>query len=547
MDRIIFTLVLFCPISLFAQSWEGDGSLEKVEVEIIKERQVSVPVANRNFEKIPPRPIEPIKPEIVYRFKKFDVETPEYHPAIRPLRLKQEEIDKFNGNYISAGYGNFTAPYLEGYFNSKRNRNSYYGAHIYHQSYGKGPIDGANSASGTTEIELFGKAFTNKLVSGANFGFENLTTYFYGYENSPVIDRALFKQQYNVYSVSADIGNSNKSDYNFRFTGGFSYLEDNYKAAESEVDMLFETDYKFAEDKKLSLKANYFLIARKDEFVDADPRHLLKINPAFKFDPVDKLSLSIGINTAIENDTIGKKSFHLYPNILADYTLGELFSAFVNVTGDMDKVALHTIIRENLWTAPNVSIFHTNRSIDFSGGLKGQLGKTGAFTIGGAYANLVHWYFYENGFPDRTKFILNYEGGNTGRVNWFTELSYEKSKFIKLRIRGDYYFYSADTLAVISHKPLYRVDGAATFNVYDKLHININFIVQGGMKALDFQLGRVLDLKEAIDLNIRADYFVSKQFTLFVRMNNILSTEYPVFIHYPVRGFQATGGISWSF
>jgi hypothetical protein len=30
-------------------------------------------------------------------------------------------------------------------------------------------------------------------------------------------------------------------------------------------------------------------------------------------------------------------------------------------------------------------------------------------------------------------------------------------------------------------------------------------------------------------------------------LNNIISNKYPLFLNYPVRGFQATAGITWSF
>ena len=547
-DLRFFLLGIFLlPISLMAQTWEGDGSLEKVEVEIVKERQVSVPPASRNYQKIPPRPFEPIVPAIVYNFKNFGFETPDYKPLIRPLKLKQEEIEKLRGNYISAGYGNFSAPYLEAFFNSKRNKNRFFSSHVFHQSYGKGPIDDKNSASGNTQVDLVAKGFTKTLVSGAYLGYENRTSYFYGYENVPTLGRENFKQAYNIYSVSGDVGNSNRSDFNFGLKGRFSYLEDHYKAVESEVDFLFNSYYNISDQNRLHLIADYIVIARKDELVDAKPRHLFKFKPAFLFNPIEDLSLTVGVNTAIENDTISKKSFHLYPNIRGEYSIGQSISLFANVTGDVDKVGLHTITGENLWTAPNVSIFHTNRSLDFSVGLMGKIGRMGSFNFGGAFANLKNWYFYENQPTDQSKFILNYDGGNTGRANLFAEVGYEKVSFMKFRLRGDYYSYKADTIAVISHRPTYKADALLTFNFYNKLHLDINFIAQGGMKAMDYQLGRVVDLKEALDLNVRADYFVSKQFSLFVRMNNILSTEYPLYIHYPVRGFQAMGGVSWTF
>src|SRR5258706_2071167 len=86
---------------------QGEGEIERVEVEIIKNREVSVPQAARNFEKIPPRPVEPIKPQISYQFKNLSFHVPDYNPVIRPLRLKTESISKIYGNFVSAGLGNY--------------------------------------------------------------------------------------------------------------------------------------------------------------------------------------------------------------------------------------------------------------------------------------------------------------------------------------------------------------------------------------------------------------------------------------------------------
>jgi outer membrane cobalamin receptor len=50
-----------------------------------------------------------------------------------------------------------------------------------------------------------------------------------------------------------------------------------------------------------------------------------------------------------------------------------------------------------------------------------------------------------------------------------------------------------------------------------------------------------------MDLNFKVNYFVSKQFSAFVQLNNVLSSNYQLYLNYPVRGFQAMVGASWSF
>ena len=87
----------------------------------------------------------------------------------------------------------------------------------------------------------------------------------------------------------------------------------------------------------------------------------------------------------------------------------------------------------------------------------------------------------------------------------------------------------------------------SSFNIYSKFTLQIDFVTQGGMKAFDNLTLKTLTLDPALDLNVKANYFLSKQFAVFLKFNNILSSDYPLYYNYPVRGFQAMAGLSWSF
>jgi len=96
------------------KQWTEDGEIENVEIEIVKEREITLPQANRNFEKIPPRASEPIKPPITYDFKSFSFQAPQINAQIRPLKLKQENPSNVYGGFVRVGYGNYVSPLLEG-------------------------------------------------------------------------------------------------------------------------------------------------------------------------------------------------------------------------------------------------------------------------------------------------------------------------------------------------------------------------------------------------------------------------------------------------
>ncbi|MFM7487139.1 MAG: hypothetical protein ACKO13_09500, partial [Cytophagales bacterium] len=176
----LFTIVWLL-FSIVPAKAQDQGEIQKVEFEIVKDREIKLPQASRNFDKVPPRAAEPTKPEIGYSFNNLSFSTPDYNPAIRPLKVKQNDrISKIYGNYLSAGYGNFASPYLEGYATNKRDKNKFYGLKLFHRSFGSGPVGEGNSASSKTEIKAFGKVVTSSLAARGFLMYENRGAKFYG-------------------------------------------------------------------------------------------------------------------------------------------------------------------------------------------------------------------------------------------------------------------------------------------------------------------------------------------------------------------------------
>lgn len=528
------------------EKW-GEGEIETVEIEIVKEKQIVLPKANRNFEKVAPRPAEPIKPAITYDFTNLRFTTPDFNPSIRPLRLKQEEIPKIYGNYISAGVGNYLSPYLDAYLTTKRDKKKFYGMKFFHHSFGEGPVDDKNSGSSNTQVHLFGKTFGKSASTGGFMNYDRIGTYFYGYTPGTDINRDLIKQTYSIVSLGTQLQNVTTGDFNYELRGSFSYLIDHYAARESEVALGFTSDYKVTKNSKLLLNSNYFLITRKDELVEAKPRHIFKVNGGYQFFPIEHLSLTAAATVVLENDTIGKdKSIHIFPDLRATYPLGKSVEVYAGLTGDIDKVSLHTLARENAWLNANIGIFNTNRTIEFNGGLKGKLGKLAVGT-GFAFANLKDFYYYQNDQTDRSRFVTVFDEGNTGRTTLFAEVGLNQAEAVRMMVRGDYYMYSTGNEPEAWHRPRYRVAVNSSYNLYSKLLFNVDLAAQGGARALDVDSDTIVELDAAFDLNVKASYFISKQFSVFVKGSNLLSNDYQLYLNYPVRGLQVMGGITWVF
>lgn len=550
MNRIFFycaILALVLGVISFPSLAQDDGELKPVEIEIVKEREITLPPANRLFDKIPPRPVEPIKPEISYAFKPISFSTPEVSPSIRPLRLKDPVPSDIRGGFLSLGYGNYASPFMEAFINTKQDKNKLLGAHAFLNSSGKGPVDGKNSGSGNSGVSVFAQSFGKEISFQADAGFENRSTHFYGYPQGVEVMRDTIRQSFNLFKAGLSIANARNTDFSYSLGGRFSYLSDRFDASESSFDVNFKSAYKVSDDSHLEVKADYALINRKDAGLNSKARSLFLVNPYYSFKPIENLKLQIGLVIAVENDTLDSKDLHLYPDFKAVYPLTPTVDLVGSLSGSIDRVSLQTLVRENLWLSPAIPLYHTNKQFDFQAAINARLGSNVFVSTGLSFASLKNLYFFVNEAEDQSKFDVIYDEGATRRTNLFASMAMSYETRTKLTFRGDYYAYGTDSQAEAWHRPGYRLNISGSYNIQDKIVLSADVIALGNIRARDPLSAQTIKLDPAFDLNFRTEYFVSETFSVFVELNNITSNSYQVFLNYPVRGFQAMGGITWSF
>lgn len=547
--RFFFILILVFTLqeNIYGQDdWNKEGDLEDVEIEIIKERQITLPQATRNFEKIPPRPAESATTPFLYDFTPFTFQASQINPSIRPLKLKQEAASDIDGGYLSAGYGNYASPYVEGFINSKRDRNKLVGAHGFLNNSGTGPVDGKNSASGSSGISVYGKAFSEFISLSAEAGFENRFTHFYGYAPGKDVSAGDIRQSYNLFKLKGDLSNAKNSVFAYKLGAEFNYLADRYDARETEADFDFSSSYDLNDQSAIAVQAGYTMISRKDLLIKPKPRSLFTVNPRYEFYPIADLKLSAGIVAAFENDSLDNKDVHAYPDLRASYPLSPSVNLIASLSGGIEKVSLQSLTYENLWLAPNIPVFHTNKLLDLQGSLHTKIGNKIAVNGGFSLATLKNLYFFINTTSDPSKFTVQYDD-ITNRTNFFASLGFTQTKTFKILLRGDVYGYSTEIIEEAWHRPAYKITGETSLNLFNKVLFDVNLIAQGGLKAFEPVTNRTIELDPAFDLNVRTEYLISDSFAIFAQFDNLTSNQYPVFLNYPVRGFQVLGGLTWSF
>ncbi len=542
---LFLAFTLFTASGVFAQ----DDDPLKGNLEIIKNAKIEMAPANRNFEKINNvQPVQPNKP-LEYTAQEVELLLPKLDTKVKVVTIKEGALTKLYGNYVKAGFGNYTSPYFEAFVNNKRSEKYSYGAHLKHYSSKNGPVK--NSGLSENQIGVYGKYFGQSTILRGAVGYERRRYNFYGYDHSlePLANGDSLKQVFNTFVVSAGIENKNKQKalnyntdinyYNFTtFTG----------AKEHEILWNLKTDYWLDSDKSILLDAGLSSSKRSDS--SSIGRTLFTIKPALQYKINDDFTVVGGFNIAYANDTVKDYTkFHLYPRINAEYKLLEnKVIAFAGLDGDMQKNTLRTLSRENPYLDSDVALFHTNKTFDFYGGVKGGLKGGVSYKIKLSTANYKYLHFFNNGFADTSKFTVLYDKNNINVLNLGGELGYEMSSSFRLALAAAYFKYTMNsTIPTPYHRPDFTGSILATYNLNQKVYFNADFYYIGGLKGKNYRSGQDVNLKGISDLNLKIDYLFSNSFSAFVEVNNILSQKYQRYLYYSNKGVNVMAGLTYSF
>ena len=523
------------------------AQVQDVEVQITNPLKVTLPAAERNFDKIPVKPLEPVYPPLIYGFRSIPFAAPPFKAAVRPLRLREPENEDRREGYASLGYGNYGSLFGDIFFpvyqNSKIKTSS--SLRAYHNSFSKGPVEGNRSASGTSSINLDFRSSGKSISVEGLVGYQNNFSNFYGYPEGTNLNNDTLGISYSDVHFGARFLTARKSNHNYSLDAGFSHLWNNRKASESDLRLAFKGSSKVGDKGEIKVNADYDLLAREDVSAQPKPRNLVNVRAAYSFDPVSDLHLEIGVNSAFENDTLVEKSFHAYPSLYVKWKLMPRITLEGNLGGQVEKVSLHTLAASNLWLDRNVLIGHNNQLLDFNSALQIGLGSGWSASAGFRYTDLDNMFFFVNQAYDSSRFDVLYDDAT--RINPSLGVNFQKGK-LSTEIKMDYFIWNLSNLTAPFHKPEGRVEWNAVLAFSRKFHFQPYALLLWGIQApVASDSEQTLRLPAATDLGFRFNYNFSDRGTAFVRVNNLLGSSYTLLQNYPVRGFQGLAGISWRF
>ncbi len=490
--------------------------------------------------------------------------------------------ERIYDNYIATGFGNYTSPYFEAYLHNHTRFQSEFG------------LSAKYSASlENIENTLLDSNFSNLVASifykqeeryfdwKVTLNSERNEYNWYGLKENTftenVISAIQENQNYNYFNAVGEIDFLDA--YIDKSSLSFSYFSDNYKSNEILInlntDLDLPIDFISRNLNNLKVKTSLEFLNGKFESDYSNQNDLkysiftTKINPQYITDFAG-FSLKLGTKLIAAFDSENNANhFLIYPDIkLQKEIIKDQINVYLGVFGDFHTNTYRNFSEQNSYISPTQFITQTAEKYNVFLGLNGVISNDISFNISGSIKEEQDkaLFIRNNSKSDGTNTSINglklkgFEYGNSFTIIYddvkttsiFAELEYELTKNVTL---GTNFQFDNFTMATQSEAWNLPTIQTAIIGKYksNKWYATSNIFYVGERKDVLYTstsqstLDAIQTLKPFVDVNLNGGYHFNDKFSAFLKLNNLLNTEYQRFANFNVQGFQILGGITYKF
>ena len=470
-----------------------------------------------------------------------------YQPvSLKPLALAQDSALAMGlRNYIKAGFGNFSTPYVSAGFSFGDGKTTLANLYADYVS-SKGNIK--NQDHSLLNIKGSGSYFTarNEVYGGVAIKQED--NYLYGYDHlTHNYAKADVLQRFQDVSIRGGIRNKDKNETGINYNPNveISVFSNQNKLTESSlvIDAPVEKTFDDVFSVKVAAKADITTYTTKG-FI---PNNIKINNYIFQLSPEliyakEFLTIHGGVSPAWDN---GKLS--VLPNIYGEVQIKDKsFMVQAGLVGRFIKNSYRNLSAVNPYLG-TITRQQNTRETELYGGIKTSVGKHFNFS---AKAGIINY----NNLP----FYINDTASDYKSFRVVNE-----SKVTDLRIHADMSFISQDK---------FTINGGLTFNGYTGMQDNakawgtIPLEITASMRWWAFkQVMLKSDFKAftggpyllknnvqktlsgAADLSAGIEFAINKNFSAWLDVNNIFNNKYERWHNYQVYGLNVLGGVIYKF
>lgn len=466
-----------------------------------------------------------------------------YQPvAIKPLSLSADSSFEWqNQQYIKAGFGNFTTPYVEtglsfGHpnntlLNIKANYLSSKG-NVAFQEFAKANFNASAS---------FGTIANHELVASLGYNFSS--QYKYGVDKSFTPGKPVDKQSFNNIDLGINFQNKLPSSYgiNYKPQLSLNLFADNNKATETSI--VFNTPItKNINDKlNFSVTANADITSYKKDTLKLS-NNVFSVAPSINFDN-KILVINVGAKPSWNNS-----EFVFFPSVKAAYKLAnEKMILEAGLQGYFTKNTYKSLVNYNPFIEQPTAFLNTKVAEQYLG-IKGSIGKHISFNSQVSFLQ----------FTNKALFV-----NDENPLNSQTFKTLYEPKLNALKIAAEVGYTEKEKLSIISSFSVLQFSGqdsfpkaygivpmelttAIKYKILKDIFLKADLFLNTG-NYYRVQTIQTEKTDAAFDLNIGAEYKIANKLNLYVDFNNLFNNQYQRWHQYQVLGLNVVAGVVYSF
>ncbi len=412
------------------------------------------------------------------------------------------------------------------------------------------------------KIKGFGEYFIKKKVSLGGELFYRLNQHnFYGYSDE-ISNRDSLKTNFNRFGGAVKLRGIEDADYYYNAEVNFtSVINKNvfHKPKELTIGVNAEGGYNFKKNYWLGGKIVVTNVSYKGNYQDTTFGAFLNNQNHLSVQaiPYGKIRFKIWQLKAGPNLIVTNRKFYILPEIENQLQIYKDYLVMYNEWKTQVKInSLNNLSLEN----PFVVTDNYDNSIDEIRTIIGLRGSAKGFGYDVRFSQLVsrtNAQFINTFGPFGEKSIgFDVQSvGNLRAWNPHIGISYNLGNQFGAKAWFDYFIYNKNTADELSYVPKLKAGVSAFYNWKDKLYVNVDVTGHGRVNGVQgnnndfppYYSTSLIPIKGLVDVNLSANYFITKNIGVFVDLNNLGFQKWQRFYRYPTYNFQVIGGVKLSF
>ncbi len=480
-------------------------------------------------------------------------------------KVKKERKQLPPQNYASLAAGNFGNVEAEAFVSYAVNRDATFSALLLHQS----------SQGGINEVRV------------DDFYYDTGLQLTYTKQDRKTPWEIYFEAQhqlYNWYGIPSDFVLSNQQlsaidpshNYIDLNVGGTVHFDsDVFKNIQSQLRYFFDdqesNEVNFTANTDIDFKISDFDVKlpvvldvlsgsfNQEEFLLETDYQIINFGVKPSIDlTYNDIDFKLGASAFLSSDTENSKTdFFVYPNILATYQLKDYgVSLYGGLSGELKQNTYHSASELNPFVAPFLAISPTSQQFNFYIGAQGTLTSQLGYELKASFISENDKPLFQNSqsisnateqanFGFNNSFNYVYADVKTGNVEGSLKYSYNNA--LELSLTANFFTYNTSGTDEAWNLPQISTTLSGNYKFNDKLSFDTNIFFVGARKDFDAFKNTVANVDAIFDINLGANYNITKNWKAFLKGKNITNQNYERWLNFPVQSAQGLVGVRYLF